>query len=133
MVVTDLTIRKMTDADRQAVGAVGFAASAASDPREDSDRDPDVIERVRQEFAIFANKTAGDIVVAELDREASLSLRIDEGGASGNGATRDTCEHIGAIRLYGRCGFSIIWHGIEFSERMGVPLEKVQLEKRLTD
>jgi ribosomal-protein-alanine N-acetyltransferase len=118
----------MTDADRQAVGVVGFAASAASDPREDGDRDPDVIERARQEFATFANKTAGDIVVAELDRQVSLSLRIDEGGRSGNGAS-----NIGAIRLYGRCGFSIIWHGIEFSERMGVPLEKVHLEKRLTD
>ncbi|MFC5755522.1 GNAT family N-acetyltransferase [Rhizobium sp. GCM10022189] len=123
----------MTDADRQAVGVVGFAASAASDPREDGDRDPDAIERARQEFATFANKTARDIVVAELDREVSLSLRIDEGGASGNGATRDTCEHIGAIRLYERCGFSIIWHGIEFSERMGASLEKVHLEKRLTD
>jgi len=39
----------------------------------------------------------------------------------------------GAIRLYERCGFTIIWHGIEFSKSMGVPLEKVHLEKRLTD
>ena len=128
MVVTDLTTPKMTDADRQAVGVVGFAASAASDPHEDSDRDPDAIERARQEFAIFANTTARDIVVAELDCEASLSLRIDEGGASGN-----STSNIGAIRLYERCGFSFIWHGIEFSERMGASLEKVHLEKRLTD
>ena len=39
----------------------------------------------------------------------------------------------GAIRLYERCGFTIIWHGIEFSQSMGVPLEKVHLEKRLAD
>ncbi|WP_183693213.1 GNAT family N-acetyltransferase [Rhizobium leguminosarum] len=36
-----------------------------------------------------------------------------------------------AIRLYERCGFSIIWHGVEFSKSMGVPLEKVHMEKKL--
>ncbi|OWV73682.1 acetyltransferase [Rhizobium sp. R339] len=38
-----------------------------------------------------------------------------------------------AIRLYERCGFSIIWQGIEFSKSMGVPLEKVHMEKSLAD
>lgn len=38
-----------------------------------------------------------------------------------------------AIRLYERCGFTIIWHGVEFSKSMGVPLEKVHMEKQLAD
>ncbi|WET75983.1 MULTISPECIES: GNAT family N-acetyltransferase [Rhizobium] len=38
-----------------------------------------------------------------------------------------------AIRLYERCGFSTIWHGVEFSKSMGVPLEKVHMEKPLAD
>ncbi|MGO7868236.1 N-acetyltransferase family protein [Rhizobium leguminosarum] len=37
----------------------------------------------------------------------------------------------GAIRLYERCGFTIIWRGREFSKSMGVELQKVHLEKRL--
>lgn len=40
-------------------------------------------------------------------------------------------RNAGAIRLYERCGFTIIWHGIESSKSMGVPLEKVHMEKRL--
>jgi ribosomal-protein-alanine N-acetyltransferase len=36
-----------------------------------------------------------------------------------------------AIRLYERCGFEIVWRGIEFSKSMNVDLEKVRLEKRL--
>ncbi|SCB56885.1 ribosomal-protein-alanine N-acetyltransferase [Rhizobium aethiopicum] len=42
-------------------------------------------------------------------------------------------RNAGAIRLYEHCGFTIIWHGIEFSKSMGVPLEKVHMEKRLVD
>ncbi|WP_245442282.1 hypothetical protein [Rhizobium chutanense] len=45
--VTDLKIRKIAAADHEAVAAVGFAAWAASDAYEASDRDPDVIARVR--------------------------------------------------------------------------------------
>ncbi|MEB2846058.1 GNAT family N-acetyltransferase [Rhizobiales bacterium RZME27] len=36
-----------------------------------------------------------------------------------------------AIRLYERCGFEIVWRGIEFSKSMNVDLEKVRMEKRL--
>ncbi|MGE7369775.1 GNAT family N-acetyltransferase [Neorhizobium sp. NPDC001467] len=36
-----------------------------------------------------------------------------------------------AIRLYERCGFEIVWRGIEFSKSMNVDLEKVHMEKRL--
>jgi ribosomal-protein-alanine N-acetyltransferase len=39
----------------------------------------------------------------------------------------------GAIRLYERCGFTIVRRGREFSKSMGVELEKVHLEKRLAD
>lgn len=42
-------------------------------------------------------------------------------------------KNSGAIRLYERCGFKIIWHGIEFSKSMGVPLEKVHLQKQLAE
>ncbi|ANL46597.1 GCN5-related N-acetyltransferase protein [Rhizobium phaseoli] len=38
-----------------------------------------------------------------------------------------------AVRLYERCGFSTIWHGVECSKSMGVPLEKVHMEKPLAD
>lgn len=38
----------------------------------------------------------------------------------------------GAIRLYQRCGFSIVWRGLEYSKSMGVELEKVHLARPLT-
>jgi [ribosomal protein S18]-alanine N-acetyltransferase len=41
-------------------------------------------------------------------------------------------RNIRAIRLYERCGFSIVWRGLEFSKSMGVDLEKVHLEKPFT-
>ena len=37
----------------------------------------------------------------------------------------------GAIRLYERCGFSIVWRGEEFDAGLGIPLEKVHLETHL--
>ncbi|OHV76427.1 N-acetyltransferase [Rhizobium sp. LCM 4573] len=37
-----------------------------------------------------------------------------------------------AIRLYERRGFKIVWRGREYSTSMGVELEKVHLEKRLS-
>ncbi|OWV99005.1 acetyltransferase [Rhizobium sp. R693] len=37
----------------------------------------------------------------------------------------------GAIRLYERAGFSIIWRDEKFDAALGIPLEKVHLEKRL--
>ncbi|MBA1349125.1 GNAT family N-acetyltransferase [Rhizobium sp. WYCCWR 11146] len=67
MVVTDLTIRRIAAADHEAVGAVGFAAWAASDAFEDSYLDPDVIARVRHEFAIFPKEAKDEIFVAERD------------------------------------------------------------------
>ncbi|WP_318013323.1 N-acetyltransferase [Rhizobium sp. 3T7] len=37
----------------------------------------------------------------------------------------------GAIRLYERAGFSIVWRGKKFDAELGIPLEKVHLTKRL--
>jgi [ribosomal protein S18]-alanine N-acetyltransferase len=147
------------------VGVVGFAAWTTSDPHEDSYREPDVIERVRREFAIFAKTATAEIVVAELNGTivgwgargnapnyiSDLSVHPDnQGKGVGKALLLHLCglmrsegletarldthaKHIGAIHLYGRCGFSAIWHGIEFSKSMGVPLEKIHLEKRLAD
>ncbi|MDM9645276.1 GNAT family N-acetyltransferase [Rhizobium sp. S163] len=40
-------------------------------------------------------------------------------------------SNTGAVRLYERCGFAIVWRGIEFSKSMGIDLEKVHMEKAL--
>jgi [ribosomal protein S18]-alanine N-acetyltransferase len=40
-------------------------------------------------------------------------------------------RNAGAIRLYQRCGFSIVWRGMEYSKSMGVNLEKIHMEKAL--
>lgn len=163
MVVTDFAIRKITSADHQTVGAVGFAAWAAGAAFEDSYRDPDVIAKVQHEFAIFPGETKGEIFVAELGgeivgwgaREGEANYISDlwvhpdhQGKGVGRALLQHFCElmtaeglatarldtharNAGAIRLYERCGFTIIWHGIESSKSMGVPLEKVHMEKRL--
>ncbi|MGV1869510.1 hypothetical protein [Agrobacterium rosae] len=57
----------MTEADRKAVGLVGFAAWKSSSAFENTYLDPVVIERVRGEFETFAQKTQCDIAVAEID------------------------------------------------------------------
>jgi ribosomal-protein-alanine N-acetyltransferase len=41
-------------------------------------------------------------------------------------------RNTGAIRLYERCGFSIVWRGIEHSTSMEMDLKKVHLELPLT-
>ncbi len=41
-------------------------------------------------------------------------------------------RNAGAIRLYQRCGFVIVWRGVEYSKSMGMDLEKVHLEQSLT-
>ncbi|MGK6312962.1 N-acetyltransferase family protein [Neorhizobium sp. DT-125] len=57
-------------------------------------------------------------------------LMISEGLAI---ARLDThAKNSGAIRLYERCGFVIVWRGPEYSKSMGVELEKVHLEKTLS-
>lgn len=67
MVVSGLTIRAMTEADRDAVGLVGIRAWQSSSAFEDSYLDPAVIERVGGEFAKFAQETKCDVAVASID------------------------------------------------------------------
>ena len=57
----------MTEADRTAVGLVGFAAWTSSNAFEGAYLDPVVIERVRGEFETFAAETQCDVVIAEID------------------------------------------------------------------
>ncbi len=40
-------------------------------------------------------------------------------------------RNAGAVRLYQRCGFAIVWRGVEYSKSMGMDLEKVHLEQSL--
>ncbi|EJC79092.1 acetyltransferase [Rhizobium leguminosarum bv. trifolii WSM2297] len=155
----------MAAADHEAVGAVGFAAWAASDAFETSYRDPGVIVKVRHEFDVFPHETKGEIFVAERHKAivgwgarendpnyiSDLWVHPDhQGRGVGRALVLHLCELManeglatvrldtharneGAIRLYERCGFAIVWRGREFSKSMGVPLEKVHLEKRLAD
>ncbi|MFB9951029.1 GNAT family N-acetyltransferase [Rhizobium puerariae] len=164
MVVTGLAIRRMTAADHEAVGAVGFAAWSASDAFEDSYLDPAVIARVKREFAVFPSQGGAGIYVAELDgqivgwgaRENASNYVSDlwvhpdrQGRGIGRSLLLHLCDLIeseglatvrldtharnsGAIRLYERCGFVITWRGLEYSDSMGVDLEKVHLEKALS-
>ena len=67
MVVSGLKLRQMNEADRDAVGFVGFAAWRSGEAFDDSYLDPDVIERVRGEFESFAKSPTGDVVVAEME------------------------------------------------------------------
>ena len=57
----------MNEADRDAVGFVGFAAWRAGEAFDAAYLDSHVIERVRGEFESFAKSPTGDVVVAEID------------------------------------------------------------------
>ena len=153
----------MIIADHHVVGEVGFAAWSASDAFEESYLDPEVVVRVKHEFAIFPSEGGAEIHVAELDGEivgwgarenapnyvSDLWVRPDrQGRGVGRSLLLHLCDVIaaeglrtvrldthannfGAIRLYERCGFAIVWRGFEHSKAMGVELEKVHLEKML--
>ncbi len=54
----------MAEADRDAVGLIGFRAWQSSSAFEDTYLDPVVIERVRGEFEVFAKETTCDVVIA---------------------------------------------------------------------
>ncbi|NTJ42137.1 GNAT family N-acetyltransferase [Agrobacterium larrymoorei] len=57
----------MTEADRKAVGLIGFLAWKSSSAFEDVYLDPVVIERVHGEFTKFAKETDCDVAVADID------------------------------------------------------------------
>ncbi|CDM57425.1 MULTISPECIES: hypothetical protein [Rhizobium] len=44
---------------------------------------------------------------------------------------RSRATNGGALRLYERAGFSIVWRGERFDAELAIRLEKVHLEKRL--
>ena len=74
----------MTEADRDAIGLIGFRAWQSSSAFEDAYLDPVVIERVRGEFAVFAKETNCDLVVAEIDGKIVGSAFGAFGGAGIN-------------------------------------------------
>ena len=163
MVVSELTIRKLTVADHYLVGEVGFAAWKSSGAGEPGFDRADVIEAARKAFFDYPATAKGDVAVAELDgRIAGWGAREDEPNyisdiwidpaCQGRGiGSALVCYFIGriaadgfnvakihtratnasAIRLYERAGFSIVWRGETFDAELGIPLEKVHLEKRL--
>ena len=164
MVVSGLKLREIKEADRDAVGFVGFAAWRAGEAFDAAYLDSCVIERVRSEFESFATSPTGDVVVAEIDGDvvgwgacdakphhisdlwvnpawqgkgigkALIGHFLDRMRAEGLPlATIDThANNRNAIGLYERCGFQIVWRGIEWSEIMKVDLEKVKLEQKLS-
>ncbi|WP_371417807.1 GNAT family N-acetyltransferase [Agrobacterium sp. DE0009] len=163
MVVSGLKLRQMNEADRDAVGFVGFAAWRAGEAFDAVYLDSCVIERVRSEFESFAKSPTGDVVVAEIDGDvvgwgacdakphhisdlwvnpawqgngigkALISHFLDSMRAEGLPlATIDThANNRNAIGLYERCGFQIVWRGMEWSDIMKLELEKVKLEQKL--
>lgn len=64
---------------------------------------------------------------------ALIHHMIDLIAAAGHPVARiqTHARNAAAIRLYQRCGFTIVWRGREFSKSMGTELEKVHLEKAL--
>jgi len=127
----------MTIADHPVVGEVGFAAWKSSDAFDPAYANAEVIERVRHDFAIFPQMTTGDVHLAVPEGAIvgrTLVLHIlDVIAAEGHPLARISthASNSTAIRLYERCGFEIVWRGIDFSKSMNVDLEKVRMEKRL--
>ncbi|MEJ8308702.1 GNAT family N-acetyltransferase [Agrobacterium larrymoorei] len=159
--VTGLTIRAMTETDREAVGLVGIRAWQSSSAFEDTYLDPIVIER--GEFEVFARETNCDVVIAEIggfvigwgaragDPDYISDIWVDP-DYQGRGIGRVLVKYfldemrrshlpaakiatharnVNAIRAYERCGFRIVWQGAQWSESMKVELQKVRLEKPL--
>lgn len=151
----------MTEADAGRVGEVGFAAWAANPVLNDFGAEvPERVDRAFRDFAATGSKVIlvaesnGEIVGwtardGEADYVSDLWVDPDH---QGRGAGRALLEHVlslmrregierariatharnvGAIRLYERCGFVLVWRGIERSEAMQMDVEKVHLEKAL--
>lgn len=151
----------MTEADAQRVGEVGFFAWAANPVLNDFGADvPERVRSAFRDFAengskvILVAESDGEIIgwsardggadyVPDLwvdpDHQGRgtgralleylFSLMRREGIERARIATH--ARNVGAIRLYERCGFALVWRGMERSEAMQMDVEKVQLEKAL--
>lgn len=114
----------MTEADRKAVGLVGFAAWKSSSAFEDTYLDPVVVERVRGEFETFAQKTQCDIAVAEID-----------GLLAGWGARADGPDYISDIwiapNFQGRgIGRMLVEHFVNEMRGSGISVAKIATHAR---
>jgi [ribosomal protein S18]-alanine N-acetyltransferase len=88
------------------------------------DRAPDYIS----DLWVLPDQQGKGIGKALIER---LCERIRAGGHT-NVRIDTHGSNTGALRLYERCGFVIVWRGIEHSKSMGVDLEKVHMKKLLT-
>ena len=151
----------MTEADAQRVGEVGFSAWAANPVLNDFGADvPERVRSAFRDFAATGSKVIlvaecnGEIVgwtarEGEADYVSDLWVDPDH---QGRGAGRALLEYVfslmrsegikrariatharnaGAIRLYERCGFVLVWRGMERSEAMQMDVEKVRFERAL--
>ncbi|WP_235916703.1 MULTISPECIES: GNAT family N-acetyltransferase [Alphaproteobacteria] len=74
-----LTIRKLTAADYEAVGRIGFAAWRSSGEGEPAFDQSDVVEAARSAFFSYPATAKGDVVVAEFgSRVVGWAAREDE-------------------------------------------------------
>ena len=109
----------MKEADRIAVGLVGFAAWKSSSAFEGAYLDPVVIERVRGEFEGFAAETQYDIAIAETD-----------GALAGWGARAGAPDYISDIWIdpdfQGRgIGRALVDHFLDQMRSSHIPVAKI--------
>ncbi len=114
----------MTEADRTAVGLVGFAAWKSSSAFENAYLDPVVIERVRGEFQSFAAETRCNIAIAEID-----------GALAGWGARAGEPDYISDIWIdpdfQGQgIGRVLVEHFLNEMRNSGIPIARIATHAR---
>ncbi|MCJ8518946.1 ribosomal-protein-alanine N-acetyltransferase [Pseudorhizobium tarimense] len=110
----------MTVADHTVVGDVGFAAWKSSNAFEDVYLEPQVIERVRRAFSVFAAETTSDVHIAE--REGRVI-----GWAARDGAP-DCISDLWVDPAHQRRGVgrTLILHLLDIIADEGHPLARIQ-------